>query len=344
VPVDALRETRLLQLLSHRLRLERRDAVGPHQAAGVHEARHLVAGEQRPFEQRFARDPGVLAVRLDGPDEPLGIAVLAQHRCAVLRMLIEGRMTLVVEVVQEGDIAPRRLILGELPGVRTHGRLDRQGVAPKRLALRPLGEQRPRGVAVVNQVVGHVGDEGSRTAGCGRESGYSEMAVATATREGTVEAFLIEGGRPLSGTIRPAGNKNAALPILAACLLTADPVTLDNVPHIRDVEEMIELMLALGAEVEWTERNTVRVWAADLTSTHLDPQLCERIRASILLAGPLLARFGRADVPPPGGDVIGRRRIDTHLMAFAALGAEVEIGREYRLRAPRALEGAEIHL
>jgi UDP-N-acetylglucosamine 1-carboxyvinyltransferase len=168
--------------------------------------------------------------------------------------------------------------------------------------------------------------------------------MATATREGTLDAFLIEGGRPLSGTVHPAGNKNAALPILAACLLTADPVTIENVPRIRDVEEMIELIVALGVEVEWKTRNAVRVWAADVSGTRLDPELCTRIRASILLAGPLLARFGSVDVPPPGGDVIGRRRVDTHLMAFAALGADVEVEREYRLRAPRGLHGAEIHL
>ena len=170
------------------------------------------------------------------------------------------------------------------------------------------------------------------------------MAMATATREGTVEAFLIEGCRPLSGTIRPAGNKNAALPILAACLLTGEPVILENVPHIRDVEEMIELIAALGVDVEWQGPNTVRVWAAEVNGTKLDPELCTRIRASILLAGPLLARFGAADVPPPGGDVIGRRRVDTHLMAFAALGADVQVDREYRLRAPDGLDGAEIHL
>jgi UDP-N-acetylglucosamine 1-carboxyvinyltransferase len=168
--------------------------------------------------------------------------------------------------------------------------------------------------------------------------------MAIATRAGTVESFVIEGGTPLCGTVRPAGNKNAALPILAACLLTADPVTLENVPRIRDVEEMIELMAALGVDVEWREQNTVRVWASDVTSTKLDPELCERIRASILFAGPLLARFGAADVPPPGGDVIGRRRVDTHLMALAALGAEIEVGREYRLRAPDGLRGAEVYL
>jgi UDP-N-acetylglucosamine 1-carboxyvinyltransferase len=107
---------------------------------------------------------------------------------------------------------------------------------------------------------------------------------------------------------------------------------------------MIELIVALGVDVEWLGQNTVRVWASDVTSTKLDPELCERIRASILFAGPLLARFGAADVPPPGGDVIGRRRVDTHLMALAALGAEVDVGREYRLRAPSGLRGAEVYL
>jgi UDP-N-acetylglucosamine 1-carboxyvinyltransferase len=168
--------------------------------------------------------------------------------------------------------------------------------------------------------------------------------MAIASREGTVETFVIEGGVPLSGTVRPAGNKNAALPILAACLLTADPVTLDNVPRIRDVEAMIELLLDVGVEVEWLDANTVRVWAAEVTRTRLDPELCTRIRASILLAGPLLARSGSADIPPPGGDVIGRRRVDTHLMAFAGLGAEVEANRGYSLRAPHGLTGADLHL
>ncbi len=159
-----------------------------------------------------------------------------------------------------------------------------------------------------------------------------------------METFVIEGGVPLSGRVRPAGNKNAALPILAACLLTGDPVTLENVPRIRDVEAMIELMVDLGAEAEWLDQNTLRVWASDITSTRLDPELCARIRASILLAGPLLARFGSADVPPPGGDVIGRRRVDTHLMAFSALGADVEVEREYRLRAPGGLTGVDMYL
>ena len=159
-----------------------------------------------------------------------------------------------------------------------------------------------------------------------------------------METFVIEGGVPLSGRVRPAGNKNAALPILAACLLTADPVVLENVPRIRDVEAMIELLVDIGADVEWEDTNTLRIWAADVTSTRLDPELCTRIRASILLAGPLLARFGSADVPPPGGDVIGRRRVDTHLMAFAALGADVEVDRQYHLRAPHGLTGSDMYL
>jgi UDP-N-acetylglucosamine 1-carboxyvinyltransferase len=168
--------------------------------------------------------------------------------------------------------------------------------------------------------------------------------MAIAAREGILESFVIEGGVPLKGTVRPAGNKNAALPILAACLLTADPVTLDNVPRIRDVEAMIELLCDIGADVEWLGPNRLRVWAADIAKTTLDAELCTRIRASILFAGPLLARCGSADVPPPGGDVIGRRRVDTHLMAFAALGADVQASRSYRLRAPSGLRGADLYL
>jgi UDP-N-acetylglucosamine 1-carboxyvinyltransferase len=159
-----------------------------------------------------------------------------------------------------------------------------------------------------------------------------------------VESFVIEGGVPLRGTVRPAGNKNAALPILAACLLTSDPVTLDNVPRIRDVEAMIELLCDIGAEAEWLGPNRLRVWAAEVTKTALDAELCTRIRASILFAGPLLARFGTADIPPPGGDVIGRRRVDTHLMAFSGLGADVGANRSYRLRAPDGLRGADLYL
>ncbi|TMM20158.1 MAG: UDP-N-acetylglucosamine 1-carboxyvinyltransferase [Actinobacteria bacterium] len=148
----------------------------------------------------------------------------------------------------------------------------------------------------------------------------------TAVTDAVASSFVIQGGRPLSGRVRAAGNKNGALPILAACLLTSEPVVLHNVPRIRDVETMMALLADVGAEVEWTGENEVRVQAAEITTHELDAELASRIRASFLLAGPLLARLGRASVPPPGGDVIGRRRLDPHIHAFAELGAEVEVG------------------
>jgi UDP-N-acetylglucosamine 1-carboxyvinyltransferase len=140
-----------------------------------------------------------------------------------------------------------------------------------------------------------------------------------------MEKFVIEGGTPLSGTIVPAGNKNGALPILAACLLTEDEVILRNVPRIRDVEAMALLLEGLGARVDWMDTGELRIDASTVRpDAEVDPQLAERIRASFLLAGPLLARFGYVQMPPPGGDVIGRRRLDPHLDAFRALGASVE--------------------
>ena len=169
------------------------------------------------------------------------------------------------------------------------------------------------------------------------------MPATAALTETAAESFVIEGSRPLHGRISAAGNKNGALPILAACLLTAEPVLLKNVPHIRDVETMIELLTDLGADVEWTAQNEVRVHAADVVKDELDEELCRRIRASILLAGPLLARRGRALVPPPGGDVIGRRRVDVHTDALTRLGAEIELGRRYEMRAAQ-LVGARLFL
>jgi len=132
-----------------------------------------------------------------------------------------------------------------------------------------------------------------------------------------MEKFVIEGGTRLSGTIVPAGNKNGALPILAACLLTEDEVTLRNVPRIRDVEAMMLLIEGLGADVRWTGQGEVSVDCSAVSADGIvDPELAERIRASFLLSGPLLARFGQVRMPPPGGDVIGRRRLDPHLDAF----------------------------
>jgi UDP-N-acetylglucosamine 1-carboxyvinyltransferase len=166
---------------------------------------------------------------------------------------------------------------------------------------------------------------------------------STIVRHAAAESFVIEGGHPLAGRIRAAGNKNGALPIMAACLLTDKPVTLSNVPRIRDVETMVELLQQLGADADWTGSNEVRVHAADLITHDIDDELADRIRASFLLAGPLLARLGRASVPPPGGDVIGRRRLDPHIHAFERLGARITIGDRYELRADR-LAAAEIFL
>ncbi len=149
-----------------------------------------------------------------------------------------------------------------------------------------------------------------------------------------MEKFVIEGGVPLSGTVTPAGNKNGALPILAATLLTDEEVVLRNVPRINDVDAMIGLLASLGAEVSWSAAGEVVVNAASVDHTDVDQELGERIRASFLLAGPLLARFGRALMPPPGGDVIGRRRLDPHLDAFRALGATVKRGPNIELLAP----------
>jgi UDP-N-acetylglucosamine 1-carboxyvinyltransferase len=164
-----------------------------------------------------------------------------------------------------------------------------------------------------------------------------------AAREALMEAFVIEGGRPLNGRVRAAGNKNGALPIVAACLLTGEPVTLTNVPRIRDVETMVEILVDIGADAEWAGRNELHVHARDVNKLELDPELCRRIRASFLLAGPLLARFGRVSVPPPGGDVIGRRRLDPHIHALAMLGAEVEIDGRYEMRTD-GLRGKEVFL
>src|SRR5258705_9121917 len=155
-------------------------------------------------------------------------------------------------------------------------------------------------------------------------------------------SFSVTGGRALKGTIHPAGNKNAALPILAATLLADGPCRIDNVPHIRDVETMLALLAHLGDEVRWLGPNTVEVNTARAEPRELDPALCARIRASILLAGPMLARFGRVTLPPPGGDVIGRRRVDTHFLALERLGAEVSVGDVYKLEGK--LKGADIFL
>jgi UDP-N-acetylglucosamine 1-carboxyvinyltransferase len=166
------------------------------------------------------------------------------------------------------------------------------------------------------------------------------MSVVT---ESLAESFVIEGGNALNGRIRAAGNKNGALPILAACVLSREPVTLANVPRIRDVGTMLELLADIGAEVDWVGPHDVRVDAAEVGKTELDGELCARMRASFLLAGPLLARFGRVTVPPPGGDVIGRRRLDPHIHAFEQMGATVHATNRYEMGAER-LRGVHVFL
>jgi len=158
-----------------------------------------------------------------------------------------------------------------------------------------------------------------------------------------MEKFLIEGGIPLNGEVIPAGNKNAALPMLAATLLSEEAVILHNIPLIRDVKDMRKLLESLGAEVIDLGATTWQIRAKKLTPQHLNMDLSRRIRASILLAGPLTARCGELRLPPPGGDVIGRRRLDTHFLALEALGATVTYDRILEFRA-QGLKGADILL
>lgn len=155
--------------------------------------------------------------------------------------------------------------------------------------------------------------------------------------------YIVEGGHRLKGAIEPSGNKNAALPIVAAALLTDQTVTLTNVPRIRDVEALVELIQSVGAEARWLGRNELEITARNLRPADLDPDLCARIRASILLAGPMLARCGEVRLPPPGGDVIGRRRVDTHFLALQQLGAEISVNGAYHFKAA-GLKGADVFL
>ncbi len=160
-----------------------------------------------------------------------------------------------------------------------------------------------------------------------------------------MSSFLIEGGYPLKGEIIPSGNKNAAVTLLPACILSAEPVVLHNIPDIGDVRTFRQILQSLGVEIEVLEPNSWRLHARQIKHADLDQDLCRKIRASILLAGPMLGRSGGIDIPPPGGDVIGRRRVDTHLLALEALGAETEYdGRTFHLHTPHGLTGTDILL
>ncbi len=158
-----------------------------------------------------------------------------------------------------------------------------------------------------------------------------------------MEKLLIEGGHPVSGTLVPSGNKNAALPLLAACLLTDKPVTLRNMPAIGDIRTMAEIIADIGVDVEQRGPHSWRVQAKDIATNELSPDLFGRIRGSITLAGPLLARTGGVNMPVPGGDVIGRRRVDTHFLALRGLGAKIDADRSFRLTSAQ-LRGADILL
>ena len=158
-----------------------------------------------------------------------------------------------------------------------------------------------------------------------------------------MEKFIIEGGRPSNGTVTPSGNKNAALPLIAATLLTDEPVILHNVPAILDVQNLCELMTTLGVEITSPQPGSLEFRGGNVRPTALDIDLCRAIRASILLAGPMLARYGKIELPPPGGDVIGRRRLDTHLLALESLGADVAVDGMLRMKA-RELTGVDMLL
>jgi UDP-N-acetylglucosamine 1-carboxyvinyltransferase len=196
------------------------------------------------------------------------------------------------------------------------------------------------GRLAVRKAQGYVSPPEAGSAGASSSFRSAPFSPRFAELMGT---FLVEGGRRLKGRIRPAGNKNAALPCLAATVLASEPVTLENVPRIRDVETFLEIVASLGADVVWSGTNEVTIDAADIRTDAVDVGLASKIRASVLLAGPLLARFGQVELPPPGGDVIGRRRMDTHFLAFEALGATMSLNGGFSISAER-LVGADFFL
>ena len=156
-----------------------------------------------------------------------------------------------------------------------------------------------------------------------------------------MSTFEIEGGVPLRGCVRASGNKNAILPMIAACILTDQEVVLNNVPDIIDVRHMLEVITALGGKVE-RSGETVSIHVAQLTTSEIARELCNKVRTSILCVAPLLHRLGKATLYPPGGDVIGRRRLDTHFYGLQKLGARVSLNGCYQFDLPGPLTGAEM--
>jgi UDP-N-acetylglucosamine 1-carboxyvinyltransferase len=161
-----------------------------------------------------------------------------------------------------------------------------------------------------------------------------------------MDKFIIRGGVPLLGEVTPSGNKNAALPLLAACILTREPVILHNIPDITDVRAMLDLLKSMGVDVTDLGAHSWKIQAREICHTSLDPELCSQIRASVLLTGPMISRTGELELPPPGGDVIGRRRIDSHILALQALGVKTVYSKEKKLFrfTTNKLRGAEILL
>ncbi|MCW8966380.1 MAG: UDP-N-acetylglucosamine 1-carboxyvinyltransferase [Candidatus Pacearchaeota archaeon] len=155
--------------------------------------------------------------------------------------------------------------------------------------------------------------------------------------------YIVEGGFPVKGKIKPSGNKNAALPCLAATLLTEEPVFLKNVPDLEDVQVMIEILQCLGSTVERISKNEYKIQTTDIKRNDIPSELASKVRASILFAGPLLARLGKVILPPPGGDVIGRRRLDTHFLVLKELGAQISIDGQFIFQANKLI-GREIFL
>ena len=168
------------------------------------------------------------------------------------------------------------------------------------------------------------------------DSNYSFVQICGSSEW---HVLSLRGGKQLSGVVRPSGNKNSALKLLPACLLTDEPVVLHNVPDIEDMHTMKAIMQSLGVELSEQGDNSLRVHAKDVNKYAIDRELAINIRASIVLAGPMLARLGRLELPPPGGDVIGRRRVDTHIMALQALGATIEIGDTFKMEAKQLRGG-----
>ena len=257
----------------------------------------------------------------------LGVSLLAQDRRAVLRVLVERRMDLVVEVVEEGRHAPQLLVLAGPARIPRTAASTASAWPQQRLALGVARECVPGLLA-------------------GGSHGWVRVpAVVDRSLQAALSEVVCHRGRPAAERERPRSREQERRPADPGRVVLADePVLLSNIPRIRDVDTMVALLRDVGAEVEWTGPNEARVDATGAAPDATSIRCCAAsMRASFLLAGPLLARFGRATVPPPGGDVIGRRRLDPHMHAFAELGASVEVGGGYEM-STRGLRGTQIFL